>query len=121
MNKTLTTLIWQRCPSKFRGTELVILLKLAGKSSRKGLSHLRVDELAAACGVGVRALQYSYRNLQKTGVLNVTVNHGQSNCFSLNLEAIRKMPRIKEAVEETEGASVCTICPPVVHESERFI
>jgi len=25
MNKTLTTLIWQRCPAKFHGTKLVIL------------------------------------------------------------------------------------------------
>lgn len=101
MNKTLTTLIWERCPAKFRGTELVILLKLAGKSSRQGCSHLRVDVLAAACGIGVRALQYSYRNLEKTGVLHVTENPGRSNCYALNLETIRKMPRIKQEAEET--------------------
>jgi hypothetical protein len=121
VNKTLTILVWQRCPAKFRGTELVILLKLAGASSRQGCSHLRVDALAAACGIGVRALQYRYRNLEKTGLLHVTENPGRSNCFTLNLEAIRKMPRIKQASEETDGATDCTLRPPVVHEAERFI
>ncbi len=120
MNKTLTTLIWSRCPAKFRATELVILLKLAGASSREGFSHLRVDVLAAACGVGVRALQYRVKNIEKTGLLQVTENHGLSNCYTLNLEAIRKMPRMK-ATEETdarapslpggerEGADRCTL------------
>ena len=108
MNKTLTTLIWSRCPAKFRGTELVILLKLAGLSSRVGCSHRRVDVLAAECGVGVRALQYAINEIEKTGVLQVTGNPGRSNCFALNLEAIRKMPRMK-ATEETEGARVCTL------------
>src|SRR6266853_2347602 len=99
MNKTLTTLIWNRCPSKFRGTELVVLLKLAGKSSRQGCSHLRVDALAAACGVCVRALQYAVKNIEKKGLLQVTANPGLSNCYALNLEAIRKMPRMKQTVE----------------------
>ena len=108
MNKTLTTLVWQRCPPKFRGTELVVLLKLAGMSSRQGCSHLRVDALAAACGIRVRALQYSVNKIEKTGVLQVTENPGRSNCYALNLEAIRKMNRMT-AAEETEGATVCTL------------
>jgi hypothetical protein len=109
MNKTLTKLIWSRCPSKFRGTELVVLLKLAGASSTNGCSHLRVDALAKACGVRVRALQYAAKNIQKTGVLTITENAGRSNCYALNLEAIRKMPRIKQAAEETDGATICTL------------
>ena len=108
MNKTLTTLIWKRCTSKFRGTELVVLLKLAGMSSSQGCSHLRVDALAAACGIGVRALQYSVRKIEGKGLLQVTENPGRSNCYALNLEAIRKMNRMK-ATEETEGATVCTL------------
>jgi len=121
MNKTLTTLIWERCPAKFNGTQLVILLKLAGKSSRQGCSHLRVDVLAAACGIRVRALQYAVKNIEKKGLLHVTANPGLSNCYTLNLEAIRKMPRMKQAEEETEGATACTLLPPLVHEAERFI
>jgi hypothetical protein len=109
MNKTLTTLIWSRCPAKFRGTKLVILLKLAGLSSRAGCSHRRVDVLAAEVGIGVRALQYAINEIERTGVLQVTANPGLSNCYALNLEAIRKMPRIKQEAEETEGEKVCTI------------
>ena len=109
MNKTLTTLIWNRCPAKFRGTELVILLKLAGASSREGCSHLRVKVLATACGIGVRALQTAINEIEKTGVLHVTGNPGRSNCFALNLEAIRKMPRIKQVAEEKVGATDCTL------------
>jgi hypothetical protein len=102
-------LIWQRCPTKFRGTELVILLKLAGMSSSQGCSHLRVDALAVACGIGVRALQYSVKKIEKKGLVQVTENPGRSNCYALNLEAIRKMPRMKQVVEETEGATACTL------------
>jgi hypothetical protein len=109
VNKTLTTLIWSRCPAKFRGTELVILLKLAGASSREGCSHLRVDVLAASCGIGVRALQSAINEIEKTGVLHVTGNPGRSNCYALNVEAIRKMPRIKQAAEEQWGAADCTL------------
>ena len=108
MNKTLTALIWSRCPAKFRATELVILLKLAGASSSQGCSHLRVDTLAAACGIRVRALQYSVKKIEKEGLLQVTANPGRSNCYALNLEAIRKMPRMK-ATQETDGATVCTL------------
>ncbi|HWY42627.1 MAG TPA: hypothetical protein VNX66_03975 [Candidatus Sulfotelmatobacter sp.] len=108
MNKTLTALIWSRCPAKFRGTELVILLKLAGVSSNQGCSHLRVDTLAAACGIRVRALQYSVKKIEKKGLLHVSENPGRSNCYALNLEAIRHMPKLK-ATQETDGATACTL------------
>ena len=47
--------------------------------------------------------------IEKTGVLHVTGNPGRSNCFALNLEAIRKMPRIKQVAEEKVGATDCTL------------
>jgi hypothetical protein len=108
VNKTLTTLIWNRCPAKFHGTELVILLKLAGASSREGCSHLRVDVLAAACGIGVRALQYKVEKLENDGLLHVNRNHGRgrSNCYALDLDVIRRMPRMK-ATEETNDGEPC--------------
>jgi hypothetical protein len=109
VNKTITQLVWSRCPAKFRGTELVILLKLAGESSREGCSHLRVDALAVACGIHVRALQSAVKNIKKTGILDVIANPGRSNCYTLNLEALRKMQRMKQAAEERVGAICCTL------------
>jgi predicted transcriptional regulator len=110
MNKTLTMLIWNRCPAKFQGTKLVILLKLAGESSREGCSHLRVDALAAACGIDVRTLQYAVMNIKKTGLLRVTCNgRGRSNCYALDLDVIRKMPRMKATEETDEGETGFTL------------
>jgi hypothetical protein len=95
MNKTMTMLVWERCPSKFHGTDLVVLLKLAGESSADARCYLHVDVLAAACGIKPRALQYRTSDLEKSGVLHVEERKGTSNCYTLNREAIRRLPRVK--------------------------
>jgi hypothetical protein len=116
MNKTLLLLVWDRCPTKFNGTQLVVLLKLAASSSGKARCYLHVPDLARACGIKERTLQYVIRKLQKTGVLQVQERKGTSNCFTLNRDAIRKLARVKaeqpmDCIDDVEsvGASVCTL------------
>jgi hypothetical protein len=117
VNQTITRLVWSHCPTKFRGTELVVLLKLAGLSSGQARSYRWVDDLAQECGVKTRALQYITEHLQNAGVLHVQERNGMPNCYTLNREEIRKLPRVKAAQEPLNslddlgavGASDCTI------------
>jgi hypothetical protein len=111
--------VWELCPAKFNGTALVVLLKLAASSSREARSFLLVDDLAEACGVEVRALQYCLRKLQQAGVLHVRKRKAESNCYTLDRDAIRKLPRVKTVKPvdsapsaddlESVGAEDCTI------------
>jgi hypothetical protein len=117
VNKTITLLVWDRCPTKFSGSQLVVLLKLAASSSREARCYLHVDDLKRACGVKKRSLQYITKKLRKAGVLHVQERKGLSNCYTLNLDEIRKLPRVKarQPVDSTAddlervGATDCTL------------
>jgi hypothetical protein len=99
--QSLTVLVWERCPSKYSGTALVLLLKLAGLSSRDGHAWPGMDRLASMCGVTSRALRYIVKDLKKDGVLKTQSRKGHSNRFFLQVDEIEKLativpPRVPE-------------------------
>jgi hypothetical protein len=56
--ESLTALVWRHAPSKYSGTPLVLLLKIAGLTDAKdGHAHVRVHILASMCGVTERRAQ----------------------------------------------------------------
>ncbi len=105
-NKTMTATVWQHCPSKFSATELVLLLKIAGLSTRQGHCYAFVTTLATMCGVKERAIQYALRRLVKSGVLRIQTRKGHSSRYFLQLDEIRKLPLVmpKDAEKPTAEA-----------------
>jgi hypothetical protein len=103
--QSLTVLVWERCPSKYSGTALVLLLKLAGLSAREGHAFPSMERLASMCGVTSRALRYIIEDLKKDRVLRVKGRKGHSNHFYLQPDEIRKLPLViapKEPVEKVQ-------------------
>jgi len=45
--ENLTVLVWEHAPSRFWGTDLNLLLKLAGLSQRDGFAFAGVERLAS--------------------------------------------------------------------------
>jgi len=101
--ENLTVLVWEHAPSRFSGTDLNLLLKLAGLSAREGFAFAGVERLAVMCGVKPRALRYALRTLVKGKALKVQNRKGQSNKYFLNVEELKKLPSIHGA-EPTEEA-----------------
>ena len=95
----MVTFVWGRCASRFPATQLVVLLTLASESSKDARCYVRLDRLAVACRIKKRALQYCVQKLQKSGVLQVQVRKGLSNCYVLDREAIRQLPHLKSETE----------------------
>jgi len=92
--KSLTAVVWQHCPSKYNGTALVVLVRLAGLSERDGHAWPGIETLAMMCGVKPRNLRYVVKTLSKDGVLAVRHRKGKSNHFHLNVEEIEKLPLV---------------------------
>jgi hypothetical protein len=92
--KNLTALVWMRCPSKYNGTHLVALLKVAGLSAKYGKASIRVPVLAAMCGVTERAMQKTLKRLRKDGLLTVKHRKCRSSHLTLNVEEIEKLPLV---------------------------
>jgi len=92
--KNLTALVWMRCPSKYNGTHLVALLKVAGLSVKYGKANIRVPVLAAMCGVSERAMQKTLKRLRKDGLLTVKHRKCKSSHLTLNIEEIEKLPLV---------------------------
>jgi hypothetical protein len=92
--QNLTALVWQHAPSAFYGTDLVVLLKLAGLSQKEGHAFAGVERLAAMCGVKPRALRYALRQLTKGKVLKIKSRRGHSNHYFLDADAIKKLPLV---------------------------
>lgn len=90
--ESMVALVWQHCPSKYTGSTLVVLLKLAGLSSKEGSAWPSVEWLAKACGVERRWTQRLLTKLKADGLLSVKARKGHSNRFFLNVEEIRKLP-----------------------------
>jgi hypothetical protein len=115
---SLTALVWQHAPSRYNGTALVVLLKLAGLSSNKGgYAFPGVERLAAMCGVKERRLQYVTRQLKKANLLKVRERRGHSNMWFLNAEELRKLP-LASPPPEPEMAG--TAASPATEFAERL-
>jgi hypothetical protein len=102
--QSLTAIVWQHVPSTYEGSALVVMLKLAGLSSNKdGRAFVRVEPLAAMCGIKPRALQYLTRKLKKAKLLKVHNRKGHSNFWFLDVEEIKKLPLVSgpESAEES--------------------
>jgi hypothetical protein len=92
--QSLTALVWEHCPSKYNRSALVVLVKIAGLSSRDGHAFPSVDRLAEMCGVKSRRVRYILKKLKKDGVLKIQSRKGHSNRFFLQADAIRKLPLV---------------------------
>jgi len=108
--ENLTVLVWERAPSRFCGTDLVLLLKLAGLSALHGHAFAGVERLAAMCGVKPRALRYALRELVKAKVLKVQNRKGHSNKYFLQVDEIKKLPLVlhKDAEPSAEAIKLAT-------------
>ena len=90
-SKTTTAKVWQHAPSKYRGTALVVLLKLAGLTNDEGHAHPSTCYLAKACGVDPRHIQRITQRLKKDGVLKIQRGKGV-NKYRIQVEAIAALP-----------------------------
>jgi len=104
--ENLTVLVWEHAPSRFWGTDLNLLLKLAGLSQRDGFAFAGVERLAVMCGVKPRALRYALRELVKAKVLKVQNRKGHSNKYFLNVEELKKLPSIHRAEPIAEAVKL---------------
>jgi len=99
--ESLTALVWRHAPSKYSGTPLVVLLKIAGLTEAKdGHAHVRVHILAQMCGVTERRAQQIVEGLKKDRTLSVRYRKGKSSVFLLNLELLRGLPLAVKPVEQ---------------------
>jgi hypothetical protein len=107
--ENLTVLVWEHAPSRFSGTNLNLLLKLAGLSNNKdGCAFAGVERLAVMCGVTERALRYALRRLEKTKFLKTQKRLGHSNRYFLNVEELKKLPSIHGAEPTAEAVKLAT-------------
>ena len=104
--ENLTVLVWEHAPSRFWGTNLVLLLKLAGLSQREGFAFAGVERLAVMCGVKPRALRYALSDLVKAKVLKIQARRGHSNKYFLNVEELKKLPSIRAAEPTAEAVKL---------------
>ncbi|HWY42625.1 MAG TPA: hypothetical protein VNX66_03965 [Candidatus Sulfotelmatobacter sp.] len=105
--ENLTVMVWEHAPSRFSGTDLVLLLKLAGLSNNKdGCAFAGVERLAVMCGVTERALRYALRRLDKTKFLKTQKRVGHSNRYFLNVEELKKLPSIHGAEPTAEAVKL---------------
>lgn len=102
--KSLTALVWEHCPTVYNGTPLVVLLKLAGLSQRKGHAWILIDNLAAMCGVSRRTLQYVLSQLRREKVLTIQKRKGRSSQYFLRLDVIQNLPMVQTTEAQTPVA-----------------
>jgi len=99
--ESLTALVWRHAPSKYSGTPLVVLLKIAGLTDAKdGHAHVRVHILASMCGITERRAQQIVEDLKKDHILNVRYRKGKSSVFLLNVELLRGLQLAVKPVEQ---------------------
>jgi len=102
----LTALVWNHAPSKYSGTPLVVLLKIAGLSSLHGHAWPSVKRLALMCGVEERALQYVMAQLEADGILQIQRRKGHSSRYFLQVAALRSLPSVVPPRGEATSATV---------------
>jgi hypothetical protein len=104
--KSLTVLVWEHCPSTYKGSALVVLLKIAGLSGRDGHAWPSMKRLARMCGIAKRSLQDITAKFEEQGILQIQERRGHSSRFFLNSAAIRKLPSVVPVKEETPAVTV---------------
>jgi hypothetical protein len=102
--KSLTALVWQHCPTRYSGTSLVVLLKIAGLSQRDGHAWVLIETLAAMCGIQPRTLRYMLARLRKERILKIHQRKGRSSQYFLNIAEIQKLPLALPAEAQTPVA-----------------
>ena len=101
--ESLTALVWRHAPSKYSGTPLVVLLKVAGLTEAKnGRARVRAHILAQMCGVTERRAQQIVEGLKKDRILTVRYRKGKSSEFLLNIELLRSLPLAVQPAEEEQ-------------------
>ena len=103
---SLTVLVWEHCPSTYKGSALVVLLKIAGLSERDGHAWPSMKRLALMCGIKKRSLQDITTKFEEQGILQIQRRRGHSSRFFLNTVAIRKLPSVVPAKEDAPSATV---------------
>jgi hypothetical protein len=94
---SLTAVVWKHCPTRYNGTRLTVLLKIAGLSQRDGHAWILVENLAAMCGVKPRSLRYVLARLRKDRILKIQQRKGRSSQYFLNIAEIQKLPLVLPA------------------------
>jgi len=118
--KQLTATVWQHAPSRYGGTALLVLLKLAGLSAKDGHSFASVGYLAAACGGSPRAIRLVLKELRKDGMVKVHQRKGHSNKIFVNWDAMQALPLAlpqNEAQEEAPETEQQEAAEPVKQEA----
>lgn len=91
--ESLVAKVWEHCPSRYGGTALLVLLKIAGLSASKGYAFPSMEFLTKACGVkNRRSVQYIIKQLKKDGMLKTKRGLGGRHRFYLQVEEIEKLP-----------------------------
>lgn len=95
VGKHLVGLVWRHAPSKYSGTELVTLLKIAGLSKNingEVYAWPSTSTLARACGIERRYAQRVLQGLKADGVLKIRTRKGHSNHIFIRVDALRALP-----------------------------
>lgn len=106
--KDLVILCWNHCPSKFSGTTLILILKLAAlsKPATDGgnkPAYMTAKRLALQCGADISTIQRSIKELKKSKTVVVKERHGHSSQFYLQPEVIAALPLADP--QENEGGA----------------
>jgi hypothetical protein len=104
--KSLTAIVWEHCPSTYNGSALVVLLKIAGLSSRDGHAWPSMTRLSLMCGIKRRALQNITTKFEEHGILQIQRRRGHSSRFFLQVAEIRKLPSVVPVKEETPAVTL---------------
>src|SRR6201999_4492821 len=101
--ESLTALVWRHAPSRYSGTPLVVLLKLAGLTDAKDkCAHVRMHVLASMCGITERRAQQVVEDLKKDRALKVQYRKGKSSIFVLNAEFLGSLPLVVKPVQQKQ-------------------
>ena len=92
LNSRLVAIVWNYAPSRYNGTHLNILLKLAGLTCEDGYAFPRMKVLAQMCGVEERQVRYIVGQLKADKVLKVQRRKGRANHFYIQAEELLKLP-----------------------------
>ncbi|HET6844958.1 MAG TPA: hypothetical protein VFK06_25230 [Candidatus Angelobacter sp.] len=97
-NAQLVSLVWLHGPSRYSGSDLVVLLKLAGLQKQQDgdvRAFSGVDYLSRYCGLkSRRGMQKILKRLKHDGVLKIKYRAGHSSFFYIDAEALRKIPLV---------------------------
>jgi hypothetical protein len=106
----LVALVWRHGPSRYAGSDLVVLLKLAGLQKQQDgdvRAFPGVDYLSRNCGLkSRRGMQKILKRLKKDGVLKVKYRAGHSSFFYIDAEALRKIPLVNHGDPSEDAVGI---------------